>query len=240
MDQTNYSNQQISNLTQPQGGFPSDSNPQTGFHQVPQPPTSNTASTLPPPILYSEEKKKNKPAVSKNLMIAGSLLVVLSVLVFGFDKARSFLSKASGGCMPVNISETNLTSSSAEITFETDKACQVEIVYGTSNKAEALLLQIPEALPSLTHRIKLSPLLASTAYYYQIVADGQETGAIRSFLTMGDVVPTTAPAKEETYTYEEFKKHFYEDIPNPAFDVNKDNVVNEIDWRLYQKATNTP
>ena len=234
-----------------QASFPANNDRQDGFHQIPSSPATNIASIATP---STEEKKKEKILNNKNLLLVGGLIAVLAILIFGFDKARSFLSKASGGCVPVNIQETNLTSNSVEITFETSKACQAEIVYGTSNKAEALLLQIPEALPSLNHRIKLSPLLPATAYYYQIIAEGQKIDLIRSFLTKQnqEVIPTKVPVitpnviittvptlPSGTYTYEEFKKHFYEDIPNPTFDINKDNIVNEIDWRLYQKATST-
>jgi hypothetical protein len=98
--------------------------------------------------------------------------------------------------------------------------------------------------------------LASTTYYYQVVAEGKKVGEIRSFLTKA-AEPTLAPSlvptppEESTlapevpgatdsgatsttkYTLEDFQSNF--GSANSKFDIDKNGVVNSRDWLLYQK-----
>lgn len=196
-------------------------------------------------VMSSQTGQQKKNLNSKNFIVIGVLLLVLSGLILGFNKARSFLSKAAGGCQPANVAEENLTQNSVEIVFQTDKVCQTEIAYGTSSKEEALLLRIPEALASLNHRIRLSPLLPATGYYYQIIADGEKTEPIHSFLTGRTetveptvapvpVSPTVTPSSSIGYTITDFEQYF--GISNAVFDIDKNGVVNIRDWILYQKT----
>lgn len=156
--------------------------------------------TLPPlnptTALKIEGSKKK---VGGKIILFGILLLLLSGVFFGFDKVRSLISNAAGNCTPKNIQETVLSDNSVEIVFQTNKACKMMIAYGLSNNESALLLRVPEALSSLNHRIKLSPLLASTPYHYQVIpVEGQVTvkekkpTPIRSFLTK------PAPIEEES------------------------------------------
>lgn len=202
-------------------------------------------------MITPQKTAPKKEKTSKNIILVAVLLLVLAGLVFGFGKARSFLSKASGGCQPTNVTEENITPNSVEIVFQTDKICQAEIAYGTSSKEEALLLRIPEALASLNHRIRLAPLLPSTAYYYQIIADGEKTQPIYSFLTgktttaeevAEPTIPVTQPSpaisaggKAEKYTITDFQAVF--GTGNTIFDIDKNGTVNIRDWMLYQKTT---
>lgn len=221
------------------------SNPNIGYN--PGVSVGQDQSGMVTPQKMAPKKEKS----SKNIIIIAVLLLVLAGLIFGFGKARSFLSKASGGCLPNNVSEENITPNSVEIVFQTDKTCQAEIAYGTSNKEEALLLRIPEALASLNHRIRLAPLLPSTAYYYQIIADGEKTEPIHSFLTgkttdLGEEPQPTIPIAQPTvassagekagkYTITDFQVVF--GTVNPVFDVDKNGTVNIRDWILYQKTS---
>ena len=151
----------------------------TSFQQASQPSPGPTVFTPAP-------SPKKLPA--KNILLAGVLILVLAGVVLGFNQIRSLLTKADSGCTPSNLQEANLTPNSIEITFQTDKACLTEIAYG--NSADSLFLKIPEDRAALNHRIKLSPLLPSTTYYYQILAEGKNVSTVRSFLTK--MVPTPA------------------------------------------------
>lgn len=215
----------------PSGGF-------AGFQMPPPTPPAPTASVFAPPV-------RSRKGVGKSVIIAGILVLMLVALVLGFDKARSFLSKAEGGCTPENISEANLTQNSVEIVFQTGKACQVEVAYGT--KPGELLLQVPEAMASLNHRIRLSPLLPSTPYSYQVLVDGKKVGQEHSFTTKvaqaptipptptsGAVVVSPTPGGARTYTYDDFERYF--GTANTTFDIDKNGVVNTRDWILYQKS----
>lgn len=215
-----------------------------GFQPASSQSTSSATVFTPP------ESPKKKTSV-KSIALVGVLLLVLLALILLFGKAKGFLSKAEGGCTPENLNEADVAPNSAEITFQTGKACQVELTYGTSS--ESLLLRIPETMAALNHRVRLAPLLPSTTYYYQVVVDGKKVGEVRSFLTKlaqapaqapPVVVPTTAPPVfvpttipaglgGSRYTLEDFQVNF--GTANLAFDVDKNGIVNIRDWLLYQK-----
>lgn len=210
-----------------------------------QQPSSPSAPSSSGTNVFTPQAAGKKSSLAKNIIVSGILVLLLAGLVLGFDKARSFLSKAEGGCVPENLSETNLTPNSVEIVFQTGKTCQVEVAYGTSS--ESLLLQVPEASASLNHRVRLSPLLPSTTYYYQVMADGKKVGQVRSFLTKVSQAPTIPPGptgelvgavsptpKISAYTIDDFKSHF--GTANTAFDIDKNGIVNTRDWVLYQKS----
>ena len=170
--------------------------------------------------------------------------MLLAGLVLGFGKARSFFSKAvgEGGCDPEGIREMNLTSNSAEVVFQTGKACMAQINYGISQ--DGMLLQVPEAMASLNHRIRLAPLLPSTTYYYQIKIDGKPVDTIRSFMTQAVAQPTTPPAESTTvptkaptsgtYTLDDFIAVY--GTNNSTFDVDKNGIVNSADWIKYSAS----
>jgi len=218
-------------------GFPSGPTGFAGFQTSPQPSVAPAASVFTP---QAETKKKG---VGKSVIVVGILVLMLVGLVLGFDKARSFLSRAEGGCTPENLSEANLTPNSVEIIFSTGKTCQVEVAYGTNS--ESLLLQVPEAMASLNHRIRLSPLLPSTSYYYQVMAEGKKVGEVRSFLTkvaqsptiapvVPSPIPTVASGTSGEYTFADFERYF--GTANATYDTDKNGIVNTRDWILYQKT----
>jgi len=221
-----------------------------GFRPTPSFPPPQGSSVPPPPtptVFTMPENAQKKTAVGKNIILAGVMVLILAGLVLGFDKARSFLSQAEGSCDPENLAETNLTPNSVEITFQTGKACLTAVSYGTSS--ESMLLQVPEAMASLNHRIRLAPLLPSTTYYYQVSAEGKKVGTVRSFLTKISQTPTEPPVMAPTetpavvptqatssgkFTSEDFKAEF--GGSNTTFDIDKNGVVNARDWVLYQET----
>lgn len=212
----------------------------TNFQPQPavSPPSGSTVFTPAPP-------SSSRKLPTKNILLVGGLVLLLAGLVFGFGKARSFLSKAEGDCAPSNVQEANLTSSSVEVTFRTEKACLMTIAYGTST--ESMLLKVPEEMAALNHRIKLSPLLPSMTYYYQVVVDDKKVGTVHSFLTkktdaavlsptlVPSLSPTAIPTTaSETLTFEDFVEQY--GSANAKFDFDKNGVVNSLDWTEYQKT----
>ena len=216
--------------------IPNNPNP-TGFQPQPSitPPSDST--------VFKPAPSSSKKLPAKSVLLVGGLVLLLAGLVFGFSKARSFLSKAEGDCTPSNVQEANLTSSSVEVTFRTEKACMMTIAYGTST--ESLLLKVPEEMAALNHRIKLSPLLPSMTYYYQVVVDDKKVGTVHSFLTKkAEAVQTLTPAFVATPTlvatssgtliFEDFVEQY--GSANAKFDFDKNGIVNSSDWAEYQKT----
>ena len=198
------------------------------------------------------EKKK-----TKDIILAGLLLVLLAGAVFGFTKVRSLLSSAAeDGCSPINITEQDLTSNSITVRFTTSEACKMQVAYGVD---EVLGLQLSEQVAATEHRIKLTPLMPGTPYRYQVRNDENKYEPIRGFLTLPTsassvptvVVPTrtvsVSPASSAVvtpasgsavptgmvkYTLEDFQLHF--GSVDPRFDTDKNGVVNIRDWQLYK------
>jgi hypothetical protein len=239
------------------------SQPVSPAQPVSPPPPSVPAYSSPYPSAAEEPPKKG---VSKGVIVASILVLLLGLSVLGFSKARSILSGASGesGCTPSGLREENLTQSSVEIVYTTGSNCKTSVVYGTSR--EALLLEVPESLASVTHRVRLSPLLPSTTYYYQVSVNGNGVGIVRSFLTKSNqpaaetvpttapvvptvvptqaiaptIVPTTAPASGSAYAVSDFMDNIGPvNSTNSHLDINKDGMVNNSDWIDYQ-LTPTP
>lgn len=194
--------------------------------------------------VFNPEPMKKKISV-KIVVMVGFLILILVGLIANLEKVKSFLSRAEGGCIPENLVEAEVTPNSAEITFQTEKACQVEVNYGTSSGS--MLLRAPETVAVLDHRVRLTPLLPSTTYYYQVVVGGKKVSETRSFMTklamaptqVPVVVPTTAitvaPGGTGSYTIEDFQANFGRQ--NTIFDIDKDGVVSIRDWILYQKTS---
>ena len=196
--------------------------------------------SVPGPQATVTELPKKKVTINKNILLVIFFLLILAGLIYGLNKFTGLFSKAGGECIPQNVRTVDLTGSSVDITFQTDKACQAEVAYGTGNQAEALLLRVPETTASLNHRLRLTPLLPATTYYYQVKIDNKPVGEIYSFLTLassGGVVPvvtkrpTVVPAT--IYTFEDFQTKF--GTTEPVFDTDKNGVVNVLDWLEYQK-----
>jgi hypothetical protein len=227
----------------------------TGF-VPPAPPGSPTM-----PASLRVDKGARKKGISKGVVVSAVLVLFLGLSVFGFSKARSILSGATGGgCMPEGLTEANLTSNSIEVTYQTGSACKTSVIYGTSR--EALLLEVPESLASTSHRVRLSPLLPSTTYYYQVAVEGEGVGPIRSILTKTNqpatsaptavptIIPTAVPtttvassgraATSSAYTRQDFMDNLGPATSeNSQFDINDDNEINNADWLEYQSASSS-
>ncbi|PJC77294.1 hypothetical protein CO010_00780, partial [Candidatus Shapirobacteria bacterium CG_4_8_14_3_um_filter_39_11] len=161
----------------------------------------NPLSVSPPQTAAAlgSEMPKKKLTINKNFFLVGFFLLILAGLVYGLNRFTGLFSKAAGECFPESVKEADLSPNSVDILFSTNKACQLEIAYGTGNQTEALLLQVPESMASLNHRVRLSPLLPATTYYYQIKSEGKAVGTIRSFLTLASSAGTAvSPTKAQS------------------------------------------
>jgi len=179
----------------------------------------------------------------KNVFLVAGGVLVLVLSIFGFTKIKSLTMKAEENCEPLGLREENVGPNSAEIVFQTNKACLLEVVYGTSS--ESMLLKIPESMAALNHRIKLSPLLPETTYYYQVTLEGKKLGSVKSFLTRKTGIeeavgksPTPIPTAtsmpvEDKCSEKEFSKYY--GSANSEFDLDKNGVVNMADWLKCQQ-----
>lgn len=105
------------------------------------------------------------PKIKKYLpLIIGGLLAI--PLAFGaFFLTQGALTRA-GSTAPVSVKVTDITSSSALITWITDKESQGVVEYGTSPKS--LVYFAPEATPKAQHIVELTLLPVATPHYFVI------------------------------------------------------------------------
>lgn len=211
-------------------------------------PTSQSIP-LPSGISVSGQKPRSK---TKDIFLVGLLLILLAGAVFGFTKVRSLLSSAvEDGCALSEVVEQDLTANSIVISFKTQEACKMQVAYGVD---EILGLQMSEQITATDHQIKLSPLMPSTPYKYQIRHDETKYEPTRGFLTLplsvptGNVLPriTESPGLGKIsptptvirpppvrYLLEDFQLHL--GSVDPRFDIDKNGIVNIRDWQLYNK-----
>lgn len=125
-------------------------------------------------------------------VVIGVLVLVLGVL--GIDTAKTYLSGAAAGVVPVGVS-VNAGETEATITWTSEVACMGVIEYGTS--PASLLLSAPEADSVTNHRVILTPLRSGLSYYFRVRV-GEEVfdnnGIPYSFKTQaGTTSPTPEP-----------------------------------------------
>ncbi len=189
-------------------------------------------------------------------------IVVVGVVVWQMGVIRTFFGEATGGAKPQGVRVTNISANSAAISWQTTEPVVGQVEYGTT--PGSFLLRATETSPTTNHNVTLSPLLPETIYYFRIrLGEGiyDDNGAPYSFTTKEAVAkmpsPGVSPAVSPTvvisrptatptqnlspvisptggeYTLDDFKKAF--GTSNAEFDINKDGVVNSVDWVLYQE-----
>lgn len=163
---------------------PADSIPTVGGVTVSSPANTDTIINNPAPqaggITLVEQKSSRSK--TKDIFLVGLLLILLAGAIFGFTKVRSLLSSAAeDGCVPTEVVEQDLTANSIVINFKTAEACKMQVAYGVD---EVLGLQMSEQIMATDHRIKLSPLMPSTPYKYQIRHDETKYEPTRGFLSL--------------------------------------------------------
>lgn len=215
---------------------------------------------LPSGISVSGQKPRSK---TKDIFLVGLLLILLAGAVFGFTKVRSLLSSAVGdGCAPSEVMEQDLTANSVVISFKTQEACKMQVAYGVD---EILGLQMSEQITATDHQIKLSPLMPSTPYKYQIRHDETKYEPTRGFLTLplsvntvtnvptmavptrnvlpritgspglGKISPTPTVIRPPPVRYLLEDFQLHLGSVDPRFDIDKNGIVNIRDWQLYNK-----
>ncbi len=192
-------------------------------------------------------KSKIKLALLITILFLGGVAAVMGVKV-----ARTYFSGAAAGTAPQNV-RILADKTSATITWQTDKNAMGVVEYG-ANQA-SLLLRALENTPTTSHRVVLSPLKPGTVYYFRIRVGDEvydNNGLPYSFRTKSAAaavsptvavtpVPTvaispTAPTASSSGSLvtvcqaADFKKQF--GGHNPAYDFDKNGVVNTQDWLL--------
>ncbi len=119
-------------------------------------------ASLPHPRLGSNRKLTA-------MFITLTVLVGLPVLLFVVLAVQGFVSGV-GNDQPVDVVVSEITKSSAVITWHTDKKTQGVIEYGTT--PTALNSYAPEVGSSKDHEVSLTLLSQATTYYFQIKING--------------------------------------------------------------------
>jgi len=120
-------------------------------------------ASLPRPHLGGSKRKLTV------IFVALTTLVGLPVLLFVILAVQGFVSGV-GTDQPVDVIASEITKSSAVVSWHTDKKTQGVVEYGTA--PTALNSYAPEVGSSKEHEVSLTLLSQSTTYYYQIRING--------------------------------------------------------------------
>jgi len=177
----------------------------------------------------------NKGGVSIKTIIVLVILVLVGVLlVLGLNTVRTYMSGASAGSEPKNVTPTlSNDGKSATISWVTDKAVQGIVEYGTT--PASLLLRGLETDASTNHSVTITPLKGNTNYYFRIRV-GEEiydnSGIPFSFKTKGEGASIPTPIKvAATPTIASGSP-----ACDRTIDYNKDGVVNSVDFIVCMKG----
>jgi len=188
----------------------------------------------------------------KTIIIIVILFLTGAAAVLGIRTVKNYLGGAEAGEKPLNV-QVQAESTSATITWQTDKAVLSTIEYGTNQSN--LLLRAPETQPATLHRVTLAPLKANTVYYFRIRVGEMlyDNGGIAySFRTKPKggtttlapspspqvtLQPTLRPTSGaatasgtlvQTCSQADFETKM--GSSDPAYDFDKNGVVNTRDW----------
>ncbi|MFZ2153057.1 MAG: fibronectin type III domain-containing protein [Microgenomates group bacterium] len=182
--------------------------------------------------------------VSVKTVIVMTILGLVGVLSYlGMSTIQTYLSGASAGSEPKSVLATPADDGkSVTITWQTDKAIQAVVEYGTT--PASLLLRSLESDSTVSHKVTINPLKPATSYYFRIRV-GEEvydnSGIPFSFKTkpatnMPDpskpaitVAPSTIPVPTNGNGC------------SRTVDYNNDGVINSIDFiKCSSKTTPMP
>lgn len=178
--------------------------------------------------------------VSLKTVIVMTILALVGVLSFlGMGAAKTYLSGASAGSEPKSVLATpSEDGKSVTITWQTDKAVQAVVEYGTT--PASLLLRSLESDSSTAHKVSISPLKGGTSYYFRIRV-GEEvydnSGIPFSFKTKGSTggsagagTPVQMPTAAQRPTTSPAVVPTSSSGCTRTTDYNGDGVVNSIDF----------
>jgi len=186
----------------------------------------------------------------KTVIIVLILFLVGVAAVFGINIAKNYFSGASAGEEPKDV-RIKADISSATITWQSDKETMGIVEYGTNQAS--LLLRAVETQATLSHRVVLSPLKSDATYYFRVKVGEtifDSNGIPYSFKTKVEgtpevtsaptitSAPTLAPSPTGSASGELVKTCEKEDFnqklggSDPAYDFDKNGLVNTRDWVL--------
>lgn len=179
--------------------------------------------------------------ISLKTVIVMTILALVGVLSFlGMGAAKTYLSGASAGSEPKSVLATpSEDGKSVSISWQTDKAVQAVVEYGTT--PASLLLRSLESDSSTSHKVSISPLKPATSYYFRIRV-GEEvydnSGIPFSFKTKGAAgganpgagTPATMPTTAQKPTTSPAVVPTTGSSCNRTTDYNGDGVINSMDF----------
>jgi len=158
------------------------------------------------------------------------LTALLFALVSGVRFTRNYLISRAV-TPPEGVEVKEITQTSAEISWETEKETQSTIIYGEDSKNLPLMTFESEA--EKNHEITLSLLSSSTIYYFKIKVGDKEfddQGLPWQFTTLSTV---PAPTSSD-FNPNRFQEKF--GTSDPIYDLNHDGIVNTTDYSLYLQS----
>jgi hypothetical protein len=177
----------------------------------------------------------NRGKISLKTVIVITILLLVGVLSFlGMGAAKTYLSGASAGSEPKSVIATpSEDGKNVSISWQTDKAVQAVVEYGTT--PASLLLRSLETDSTTSHKISISPLKPSTSYYFRIRV-GEEvfdnSGIPFSFKTKGaggEAAGATSPPIKPT-TPVAVSQPTASAGCSRTTDYNGDGVINSMDF----------
>jgi hypothetical protein len=181
----------------------------------------------------------------KTIIIFAILILVIIVSVWGVGAVKTFISGASAGYEPLDLTAVpKEDGKSATVSWTTDKSVKASIFYGTN--MASLLLMAEDVEPTIYHNILLTNLRSNTTYYYKIVVDSDNIfdngGVMYNFKTDGaaeevliptiTVQPTLVPTLSDSSSTGA--------ACNRTTDYNKDGIINSMDYISCSKSVVTP
>jgi len=191
-------------------------------------------------------------------------IVVVGIVVWQMGAIRTFFGEATGGAKPQGVRVANISANSAAISWQTTEPVVGQVEYGTTpgsfllratetspttNHNVSLSPLLPETIYYFRIRVGEEIYDDNGAPYSfttkEAVAKMPSPGVSPALPLVSPTVvisqPTVTPTQNlspvisptEKYTLDDFKKAF--GTSNAEFDINKDGVVNSVDWVLYQE-----
>ena len=189
----------------------------------------------------------------KTIIIVLILFLIGTGSIFGINAAKTYLSGAAAGEDPQNV-KVQADVASATISWQSEKEVMGVVEYG-ANQA-SLMLRAIETQQSTVHRVILSPLKEETTYYFRIRVGEtiyDNNGIPYSFKTKpatAEVLPTLTPvpilpiptvaSPSGSLVVDCVSADFESQMgtSNPAYDFDKNGVVNTLDYIKCKQANN--
>ena len=174
----------------------------------------------------------------KIFIIIGVLILLLGVpaAILVLKQQTVFKLGAQTVEKPENIQVADTTEQSATITWTTPKATQGIISYGLS--PTNLTLVQPENAPAINHQLTIANLLPGSNYFFVIKIANKtfdNNGQPFTFTTKAREI-TPSPTAIPSLTEKDLQKAM--ETNNPAYDLNKDGIVNTLDLLLFRQQQN--